>query len=92
MTSFRIQRTRINEKTVVFLFIYSVFQKGGEEEVLTEAADVTVLTAPVDVIVVMTAADVVAVVIGTTPPAGVAAPPHTLAGGRAAEVASQALG
>lgn len=73
-----------------------MLQKGGELTELTEAVDVMVLTTPVDgvlVIVVMTpTAVVVAVVIGVTPPAGVAAPPHTIAGGRATEVASQALG
>ena len=56
---------------------------------LTEAVAVTVVATPVDV--VMTLTDV-AVVIGMTPPAGVAPPPHTRAGGRAAETASQALG
>ena len=50
--------------------------------VLAEAVAVMVTTSP----------GVVAVVIGVTPPPGVAPPPHTPAGGRAAETASQALG
>lgn len=56
---------------------------------LTEAVVVVVaLTTSPDVV----PTDVIAVVIGVTPPAGVAAPPQTIAGGRATEVASQALG
>ena len=73
-----------------FLSFYSVLQKGGDVVVLVEAVNM-VLT-PVDVNVVMIPTGVVAVVIGMTPPAGVAAPPHTLAGGRVAETASHALG
>jgi len=60
--------------------------------VLTEAVVVAVLTTPDDVIVVVTPTNVVATGIGMTPPAGVAAPPHTIAGGRATETASQGSG
>ena len=58
-------------------------------------AVVAVMVATVDVVVGTTATGVVAVVAvvtGMTPPAGVAAPPHTIAAGRATETASQALG
>ena len=60
---------------------------------VTEAADVVVTSRGPVVVVGMTPSGVVAVVIGViTPPAGVAAPPHALAGGRAADIASQASG
>jgi hypothetical protein len=75
-----------------FFFVYNVLQKGGEEIELTEAVDVMEITAPADVVNVLTPTDVGTVAIVAIPPAGVAAPPHTVAGGRAAEVASQALG
>lgn len=74
-------------------FIYSVLQGGGVIVLVVAVDVVVVLTTAVDVVVGMTATGVVAVVIGvTTPPAGVAAPPHTIAGGRVTETASQALG
>lgn len=52
----------------------------------------TEITTPADVVSELIPTDVGTVAIEVTPPAGVAAPPHTLAGGRAADIASQALG
>jgi len=69
-----------------------VHQKGGEVIELTEAVDEMEITPPADVVNVLIPTDVGTVAIGVTPPAGVAAPPHTPAGGSAAEIASQALG
>jgi hypothetical protein len=69
-----------------------VHQKGGEEIELTEAVDVMEFTPPTDVVNGLIPTDVGTVAIGVTTPAAVAAPPHTPAAGRAAEIASQALG